>query len=142
MIYRFKQVYTMLFPKLKYEDLVLVSTNIDGVEREIFDTMSDYDKKHSVNVLKGVLKNSLLAEDNLYRRLALLHDCGKDPKTTFGERVKYALFKVGKLRFHNNRGFEKLNDIDYKLALLVLKHHNKNIDNDKLRAFQKIDGKN
>lgn len=142
MIYRFIQVYTMLFPKLKYEDLVLITNNIDGIERELFDAMSDYDKKHSVNVLKGVLNEPLLSDDNLYRRLALLHDCGKDPKTTFGERVKYSIFKVGKLKFHPNRGYEKLNEIDYKLALLVLKHHNKNIDNDKLRAFQEIDGKN
>lgn len=142
MIYRFKQVYTMLFPRLKYEDLVLITNNIDGVERQIFDAMSPYDKKHSVNVLKAVLKNPLLREDMLFRRLALLHDCGKDPKTTFGERIKNSIFKVGRLKYHPNRGYEKLNEIDYKLALLVLKHHNKNIDNDKLRAFQEIDGKN
>ena len=63
-------------------------------------------------------------------------------KTTFGQRVKYSLFKVGRIHFHPKRGYEKLNEIDYKLALLVQKHHNKNIDNDKLRAFQKIDNKN
>lgn len=142
MIYRFKQVYTMFFRKLKYEDLVLITNNIDGLERQIFDAMSPYDKKHSVNVLKGVLKNPLLKDDSLYRRLALLHDCGKDPKTTFGERAKHSIFKNGKLKYHPNRGYEKLCDIDYKLALLVQKHHNKNIDNKEFKAFQKIDGKN
>lgn len=142
MIYRLKQVYTLLFPKLKYEDLVLITNNIDGEERKIFDAMSDYDKKHSVNVLKGVLNNPLIAEDMLYRRLALLHDCGKDPKTSFLERVKYALFKTGKLRFHSNRGYEKFEKLDYKLALMIQKHHNKNIDNKEFREFQKIDSKN
>ena len=115
---------------------------MEGVEREIFEEMHPYDKKHSVNVLKGVLKSNVLREDKLYIRLALLHDCGKDVKTTFGQRVKYSLFKVGRIHFHPKRGYEKLNEIDYKLALLVQKHHNKNIDNDKLRAFQKIDNKN
>lgn len=142
MIYRFKQIYTMLFPKLKYEDLVLITNNLDNTEREIFDAMHPYDQKHSVNVLKGVLKNPLLKDDMLYRRLALLHDCGKPSDTTFKIRLKYSLFKVGRIKFHPNRGYEKLNSLDYKLALLVQKHHNKNIDNDKLRAFQKIDNKN
>lgn len=104
--------------------------------------MSAYDKKHSVNVLKGVLKSQLLRNDKLFIRLALLHDCGKDPKTTFGQRVKHSLFKAGRIKFHPKRGYEKLNHLDYKLALLVQKHHNKNIDNEKLRAFQKIDNKN
>jgi len=142
MIYRFKQVYTMLLPKLKYEDLVLITNNIDGVERKIFDAMSAYDKKHSVNVLKGVLNSPLISEDTLYRRLALLHDCGKDPKTTFLERVRYSIFKVGKLKFHPNRGYEKIEKIDYKLALMIQKHHNKNIDNEQFREFQRIDGRN
>ncbi len=142
MIYRFKQVYTMLFPKIKEEELILVNEILEGFEKQLFDSMSDYDKKHSINVLKGVLKNSILKYDDMYKRLALLHDCGKDPETTFFERVKYAIFKVGKLHFHPKRGFEKLCDIDYKLALLVQKHHNKNIENDKLKMFQKIDGKN
>ena len=142
MIYKVKQVYTMIFSKLKEEDKKLIEENLEGVEREIFEEMHPYDKKHSVNVLKGVLKSNVLREDKLYIRLALLHDCGKDVKTTFGQRVKYSLFKVGRIHFHPKRGYEKLNEMDYKLALLVQKHHNKNIDNDKLRAFQKIDNKN
>ena len=54
MIYKIKQVYTMLFPKLKEDDKKLIEDNLEGVEREIFEAMHPYDKKHSVNVLKGV----------------------------------------------------------------------------------------
>ena len=142
MIYKIKQVYNIFFPKLKDEDLELIEINLEEAERKIFDEMHPYDKKHSINVLKGVLKNVFLKNDMLYRRLALLHDCGKDSSTTFMTRVKYSLFKIGRIHYHPSRGYEKLREIDYKLALLIQKHHNRNIDNIKLKAFQKIDNKN
>ncbi len=102
----------------------LIEENLEGVEREIFEEMHPYDKKHSVNVLKGVLKSNVLREDKLYIRLALLHDCGKDVKTTFGQRVKYSLFKVGRIHFHPKRGYEKLTFIDKKMPFYkkLIKH--------------------
>lgn len=142
MIYKIKQVFTYLFPKLKENDIMIVKNILNVEEQGVFFDMSFYDQKHSYNVLKGVMKNELLREDSLYRRLALLHDCGKSKELTFKERMEYAILKKGRLHFHPKRGFEKLNELDYKLALLVLKHHNKNIDNEKLREFQKIDNRN
>ena len=142
MIYKIKQVFTYLFPKLKENDIMVVKNILNVEEQEVFFDMSFYDQKHSYNVLKGVMKNELLREDTLYRRLALLHDCGKSKELTFKERMEYSILRKGRLHFHPKRGFEKLNELDYKLALLVLKHHNKNIDNEKLREFQKIDNRN
>jgi hypothetical protein len=131
MIYKIKQVFNYLFPKLKENDISVIKNILNIEEQEVFFDMSLYDQKHSYNVLKGVIKNELLREDNLYRRLALLHDCGKSKELTFKERMEYTLLKKGRVHFHPKRGFDKLNEIDYKLALMVLKHHNKNIDNEK-----------
>lgn len=142
MIFKIKQVFNHLFPKLKEEDIEIIKKNLSQEEQGYFFSMSQYDKKHSYNVFKGVMKSELLREDMLYKRLALLHDCGKSNETTFKERVKYSILKRGRLAFHPKRGFEKLKDMDYKLALLVLKHHNKNIENDKLHEFQRIDSRN
>lgn len=142
MIYKLKQIFNYLFPKLKENDIFVIKNILNEEEQNVFFEMNSYDQKHSYNVLKGVMKSSLIGDDSLYMRLALLHDCGKGKELTFKERVEYSILKKGRVHFHPKRGFEKLNSLDYKLALLVLKHHNKNIDNEKLREFQKIDNKN
>ena len=142
MFYRLKQVLNHVFPNIREEDLEFANTYLKDKERKYFEKMSAYDKRHSINVLKNVLESELLRNDTQYYRLALLHDCGKPSRTTFFQRVYYVFTKKGPLQFHAKRGFEMLKNHDYKLALLVLKHHNKNIQNDKLIEFQKIDDKN
>jgi len=142
MIYRIKQVFNYLFPRLKEKDIDIIKLHLKTEEQNIYFEQSAYDKKHSYTVFRKIMKNTLLKDDILYRKLALLHDCGKGKETSFSERAKYVIFKKGRMLYHPKRGFEKIKDIDYKLALLILKHHNKNIDNEKLRAFQKIDNKN
>ncbi|TDT68104.1 HD domain-containing protein [Hypnocyclicus thermotrophus] len=142
MLYKLKQVLNIIYPKIREKDYQLVIKYLEPLELNIFNEMSTYDKKHSINILKDCLKNEKLKDDILYLKLALLHDCGKDKKTKFYQRVFHSITKKGVLQFHTKRGFEKIKDINYKLALLILKHHNKNIQNEKLKIFRKIDDRN
>lgn len=142
MFYRLKQVFNLIFPNIKEEDIEFAETYLKDAEKKYFEKMSAYDKRHSINVLKDILDDDLLMNDSMYYRLALLHDCGKPARTTFFQRVHYVFTKKGALEFHPKRGYEIIKNYDYKLALLILKHHNGNIQNEKLLHFQKIDSKN
>ncbi len=141
MISKLKKIYYYIFSKLKNEEEEMIRKYLSEEERKYFEEMHKFDKKHSVNLLKSVLVNKKLRDDILYIKLALLHDCGKDKDTKFTDRLKYAFLKKGKLISHPRVGFEKLKDVDYKLALLIMKHHNKNIHCEKLIEFRKLDDK-
>lgn len=139
MLNRIKQGINYFFPKVEDEDIKLVKTTLNAKEYEIFDCMSRYDKSHSIKVLKGVMKNDVLKNNLTYRKLALLHDCGKND-VGFLERVKHVTSGGSdKLSGHNEDAFDLLKNIDMDLAKLAKEHHNKNTENMKLREFQKID---
>lgn len=139
MLNRIKQGINYFFPKIEDEDIKLVKATLNAKEYEIFDVMSKYDKSHSIKVLKGVMENNVLKNNLTYRKLALLHDCGKED-IGFLERVKHATSGgSAKLSEHNDGAFELLKGIDMDLAKLAKEHHDKNTENMKLREFQKID---
>ena len=130
------------FPRIEDEDIKLVKATLNEKEYEIFEGMSSYDKFHSIKVLKDVMENETLKNNLTYRKLALLHDCGKT-EAGIVERAKQALFgNSEKLSSHHEDAFDLLKDIDMDLAKLAKEHHNEATENIKLKEFQKIDGKN
>ena len=142
MLNRIKQGINYFFPKIEDKDIELAKGNLNNKEYEIFNNMSKYDKFHSINVLKEVMQNEMLKNNLTYRKLALLHDCGKND-IGFIERAKYVIYgSSDKLGKHHGDAFELLKDIDMDLAKLAKEHHNKSTENMKLREFQKIDSNN
>jgi hypothetical protein len=139
MFVRIRQGLEFLF--LKYDKNrydKLVESILDEKEKSIFDGMEEYDKVHSIKVLIRVLENETLSQEIIFKKLALLHDCGKGKVSLF-RRVKKVILGDKLLERHPEFGYEKLKDIDEKLAILCRKHHIKNKENIKMSIFQKLD---
>lgn len=133
-----KQIFIYLFSFLYRIDLELLK-ELDENEKEIFIKMSKYDKIHSIRVYKSVCKSEILKDRVLWRKVALLHDCGKSTEITLIERIWYAITKrYGVLKEHPKIGYKKLKDINYDLAKLIKIHHDKS-DDILLNEFQKCD---
>lgn len=134
---RIKQGLNYLFAKPKTEKVEKIKLFLTEEEYKIFIDMDNYDKVHSIVVYQMVKKDSLLNKEEKYLKLALLHDCGKE-KISLLTRIKKVLLGDEQLDKHPKLGYEKLKEIDLKLAKLILNHHK--IDGDqKLKRFQKID---
>ncbi|WP_022818799.1 HD domain-containing protein [Fusobacterium russii] len=110
---------------------------LSDIEYEIFSEMSNYDKWHSYTLFKKIEKNELLSNNNLYLKLALLHDCGKGNASLF-RRIKKTLIGDKILERHPLNAYEKLKSYNLELAHLCLIHHNLNVDNF-MKEFQKLD---
>ena len=106
-------------------------------EKKIFMEMTKYDRKHSLEVYKKVKENDILKNEILYKKLALLHDCGKG-NTNVAVRVLHKINMKTALKNHPDSGSEKLKDIDKELAILIKNHHVKNYGK-LMDEFQKLD---
>lgn len=136
---RIKQGLLYIFGKYNKKNDILVKSILSNEEFKIFDSMSRYDKIHSFRLYGFVVKNEILKDDNIYLKLALLHDCGKKNPSLL-KRVKKVIFGDKKLEKHSEDGFDKLKNINYELAKLCQNHHIKS-DSIKMQEFQKLDDK-
>ena len=90
-------------------------------EKKIFLKMSEYDKFHCLEVYKKV-KRTKLKNSEIYLKLALLHDCGKE-NANFLIRVLHKFGFKTSLREHSKNSFLKLEKINKELANLAKNHH-------------------
>lgn len=134
---RLKQGIDFLFGKYKKENDVLVKSVLTLEEFKIFNEMSEYDKIHSFNLYLNVKNNNLLKDDKEYIKLALLHDCGKENYSLI-RRMKKVIIGDKQIEKHPFAAYAKLKNIDKKIAVLALKHHEET-DDEKMKEFQRLD---
>ncbi|CAM3099138.1 HD domain-containing protein [Streptobacillus felis] len=134
MIRKFYEYFIQKIDEVEMKNIISI---LNEVERKIFLSQSKYDKLHSLNVYKGVLKLGL---PKIYLKLALLHDNGKDG-ATFLTRVLHKLGFKTKLREHMEIGSERLSVLDDELSKLILIHHDKDVD-ENMKKFQGVDDAN
>lgn len=136
-MYIIKKAVEYFFPVIQKGIYTEALTFLSSEEKEIFDRMAEYDKKHSLEVYKKVRENDMLGNEILYKKLALLHDCGKN-NTGVLKRVFHKINIKTKLMEHPERGFQKLEILDKELAVLIKNHHVKNYSS-LMDEFQKLD---
>lgn len=139
LISRVKQVYQYIFSKFDESNDSEIKKILSEEEFLIFSTMSNYDKVHSYSLYQKVKGNKTLSSEKNFLKLALLHDSGKG-KVGLLRRIKKVLVGDKILEQHPNIAFEKLKNINFDLAELCLKHHNKDVD-EKMKIFQGLDDK-
>lgn len=137
MISRVKQLFRYFFANFDTESEREVESFLSEEKFKIFKKMGAYDKFHSFLIYKAVKSDELLSQDKNYLKLALLHDCGKG-NTGILRRIKKVILGDSLLSKHPEFAYEKLKNIDLKLAQLCREHHNKVVD-EKMKRFQKID---
>lgn len=139
MIARIKQGLIFIFGKYdeKWNEEVKKVLTVD--EFEVFKQMSRYDKIHSYRLYKMVKIDEVLKGEEIYRKLALLHDCGKYNASLF-RRVKKVLVGEKSLDNHSELSYEKLKYINLELAQLAKQHHIV-LDNIYMKRFQELDDK-
>ena len=109
---------------------------LSSKEKTYFLEMGKYDRYHSLEVYRKI-KETSLKEKEIYLKMALLHDCGKE-KIGIIVRVLHKLgIKTG-LGNHAEKGYEKLKDDNMELAVLIRNHHNKYYS-EEMKIFQKYD---
>lgn len=136
-MYIVRKAIEYFFPVIPEDVCAEAMKILSNSEKEIFMEMAEYDKKHSLEVYKKVRENDMLKGEVLYKKLALLHDCGKG-NTNVAMRVLHKInIKTG-LQKHPDKGFEKLENIDKELAVLIKNHHVKNYGR-LMDEFQKLD---
>ena len=139
MLSRIRQGLDFIFIKYdkdRYDKVVKSILSED--EKKIFDEMEEYDKVHSIKVLLRVLKDKTLSQDSVYKKLALLHDCGKGKVSLF-RRIKKVIVGDKLLEKHPDLGYKKLKTINEELANLCRQHHSRVEENSKMSIFQKLD---
>lgn len=139
LIARIKQVYLYLFGKYEISYNEEVKKILSKEEFEVFLNMSNYDKLHSYTLLKRVENSPLLANRDIYKKLALLHDSGKGDIGLL-RRIKKVLIGDKILEQHSKNSFNLLKEINIELANLALLHHEKAIDKF-MKEFQDLDDK-
>ncbi|MFK4785721.1 phosphohydrolase [Fusobacterium sp. MFO224] len=138
-ISRVKQGLIYIFCRYKKYNDKIVKDVLNKSEFEIFKKMSEYDKIHSFNLYQKVKKNEILKKQEIYLKLALLHDCGKKNYSLI-KRIKKVLFGDMELERHNEKSYEKLRYINLDLAKKARDHHKKNLSLE-MKIFQKLDDK-
>ena len=139
MLARIKQGLTFIFGKYKSEWNIEVKKILTDKEFEVFNQMSEYDKIHSYKILKLVLEDNLLKDEEIFKKLALLHDCGKYHASLF-RRMKKVLIGEKTLDRHNEDSYKKLENINLELAELARDHHYYS-DDIYMQRFQELDDK-
>lgn len=139
MLARIKQGFTFLFGKYKLEWNIEVKGILTDKEFEIFNQMSEYDKIHSYKLLKLVSEDNLLKNEKIFKKLALLHDCGKYHASLY-RRMKKVLIGEKTLDRHNEDSYRKLENINLELAELAREHHYYS-DDIYMQRFQELDDK-
>ena len=109
---------------------------LSSKEKTYFLEMGKYDRYHSLEVYRKIKETSLKKKE-IYLKMALLHDCGKE-KIGIIIRVLHKLgIKTG-LGNHAEKGYEKLKEDNMELAVLIRNHHNK-CYSEEMKIFQKYD---
>lgn len=139
MLARIKQGLTFIFEKYKSEWNIEVKKILTDKEFEVFNQMSEYDKIHSYKILKLVLEDNLLKDEEIFKKLALLHDCGKYHASLY-RRMKKVLIGEKTLDRHNEDSYKKLENINLELAELARDHHYYS-DDIYMQRFQELDDK-
>lgn len=139
MLARIKQGLTFIFGKYKSEWNIEVKKILTDKEFEVFNQMSEYDKIHSYKILKLVLEDNLLKDEEIFKKLALLHDCGKYHASLY-RRMKKVLIGEKTLDKHNEDSYKKLENINLELAELARDHHYYS-DDIYMQRFQELDDK-
>ena len=139
MLARIKQGLTFIFGKYKSEWNIEVKKILTDKEFEVFNQMSEYDKIHSYKLLKLVLEDNLLKDEEIFKKLALLHDCGKYHASLY-RRMKKVLIGEKTLDRHNEDSYKKLENINLELAELARDHHYYS-DDIYMQRFQELDDK-
>ena len=139
LISRIKQVYRYIFSNFDNNWNNEVKKILSKEEFLIFSEMGNYDKVHSYKLYQKVKSNKILSLQEIYLKLALLHDSGKGKVGLF-RRIKKVIIGDKLLEQHPNIAFEKLKNINFDLAELCLNHHNKDVDQ-KMKIFQELDDK-
>lgn len=137
MIDRIRQGFNYIYGVYNEKDDRLAKATLTDKEYEIFIEMNNYDKVHSIEVLKMLLEDDKLCYKKEYKKLALLHDCGKE-KAGLIRRSKKVIIGDKKLEAHSERSYEMLKDTNLKVAKLARRHHEKDVPGD-LKRFQYID---
>lgn len=139
MLARIKQGLTFIFGKYKSEWNIEVKKILTDKEFEVFNQMSEYDKIHSYKILKLVLEDNLLKDEEIFKKLALLHDCRKYHASLY-RRMKKVLIGEKTLDRHNEDSYKKLENINLELAELARDHHYYS-DDIYMQRFQELDDK-
>ena len=139
MLARIKQGLTFIFGKYKSEWNIEVKKILTDKEFEVFNQMSEYDKIHSYKILKLVLEDNLLKDEEIFKKLALLHDCGKYHASLY-RRMKKVLIGENTLDRHNEDSYKKLENINLELAEFARDHHYYS-DDIYMQRFQELDDK-
>lgn len=137
---RLNQGIIYLFGKYDESWNLEIKKYLKGRELEIFHNMGRYDKIHSYRLMKFVEKDDILKKcenHNLYMRLALLHDCGKE-NLSLWRRIKKVLWDDKKATAHTEKGYEKIKELDKLLAPMIREHHSKETDS-LMKRFQQLD---
>ncbi|MGL4980667.1 MAG: HD domain-containing protein [Fusobacteriaceae bacterium] len=139
-IARLNQGIIYFFGKYRKEWNFEIERYLREEELNIFKNMSRYDKIHSYRLMKFVQSDKILKKcenRDLYIRLALLHDCGKDNISLY-RRIKKVLWKDSLASAHTEKGYEKLRKLDMDLAEKIREHHSK-VENLLMIRFQQLD---
>ena len=139
LISRIKQVYLYIFSNFNDSWNDEIKKVLSEEEFLIFSKMTNYDKVHSYKLYQRVKSNKILSSQDIYLKLALLHDSGKGKVGLF-RRIKKVIIGDKILEKHPEIAFEKLKNINFELAKLCSEHHNKNVD-EKMKIFQELDDK-
>lgn len=159
-LYRIKQFYWAVTSKINSEDITFINSYLDKNEKNIFNKLSSYEQKHSINVAKDVMQISK-GNENLIKA-ALLHDIGKiykrlNPiekslivilnKISKGKLKKFSNFKKIDIYYnHAEKGYNLLKSYkkyDEKFLYLIKNHHNDKITGNKeLDILKKCDSMN
>ena len=139
LISRIKQVYLYIFSNFNDSWNDEIKKVLSEEEFLIFSKMTNYDKVHSYKLYQRVKSNKILSSQDIYLKLALLHDSAKGKVGLF-RRIKKVIIGDKILEKHSEIAFEKLKNINFELAELCLQHHNKDVD-EKMKIFQELDDK-
>lgn len=137
MIDRVRQGLNYIYGVYNEKDDKLARTILDEQEYDIFIGMNNYDKVHSIEVLKMLLEDDNLSCKKEYVKLALLHDCGKGEAGLI-RRSKKVIIGDRHLENHPERSYEMLKDVNSEVAELARNHHKEDVSQD-LKRFQYID---
>lgn len=134
---RIKQGFLFIFGKYREDWNKEIEKILSDEELEIFKQMSEYDRIHSYRLYKLVEKDEILKNKDIFKKLALLHDCGKYHASLY-RRVKKVLVGEKSLDRHSEASYEKLKTINIELAKLAKNHHSYP-DDIYMQRFQKLD---
>jgi len=119
LISRVKQVYLYIFSNFNEEWNSEVKKILSKEEFLIFSKMKKYDKVHSYNLYQKVKSNKILSSQEIYLKLALLHDSGKGKAGLFRRIKKVKTGQVIK-ETYSDESLEMLRDFSGNIRDLAM----------------------